>query len=522
MSGIDYFDRGWRLVGDGPFLTNGESGETLSYDEVRTLTFRAANGLHAEGFQPGDKGAVLSTNDAQAFVCSLGLLRAGLAWIPINPRNSVADNAQILDRFDCSVLFYLSPFAEAVDEIRAQAPGIKKFICIDTASGSATGDDPAFLDWVSGYPADPVDVPDDPDGIFALQPTGGTTDLPKGVLMTNRGIENLVANMLAVAPLANPPVNLAAPPLTHASGFLMYYIMAAGGRAVILPKADPKGILEAIPKFGITNFMTPSTLLYMLLAEPGARTLDFSLLEYIFYGAAPTAPEKIREAIKVFGPVMFQIFGQTETMFPNTCLSREDHFVAGEIAPPDRLTSCGRQAPFCKLAIMDEDGTLLPPGEVGELVYRGAGLMLGYYKNPVATAEAAGFGWHHTGDIARMDEDGYVFIVDRKKDMIISGGFNVFSVEVEAAVLTMPAIRDCAVIGAPDEKWGEAIVACVELKAGESMEAEEIIAHCKERLGGVKAPKRVEFVAELPRSAAGKVLKRELRERFWAGRERRV
>ncbi|MDP7603508.1 MAG: class I adenylate-forming enzyme family protein, partial [Alphaproteobacteria bacterium] len=174
MSGIDYFDRGWRLVGDGPFLTNGESGETLSYDEVRTLTFRAANGLHAEGFQPGDKGAVLSTNDAQAFVCSLGLLRAGLAWIPINPRNSVADNAQILDRFDCSVLFYLSPFAETVAEIRAQAPGIKKFICID----APVGDDPAFLDWAADFPTDPVEVPDGPDGIFALQPTGGTTDLP--------------------------------------------------------------------------------------------------------------------------------------------------------------------------------------------------------------------------------------------------------------------------------------------------------------------------------------------------------
>ncbi|MDP7345187.1 MAG: AMP-binding protein, partial [Alphaproteobacteria bacterium] len=246
-----------------------------------------------------------------------------------------------------------------------------------------------------------------------------------------------------------------------------------------------------------------------------AQTLDFSSLEYIFYGAAPTAPEKIREAIDVFGPVMFQIFGQTETMFPNTCLTREDHFVEGEIAPADRLTSCGRQAPFCKLAIMDEDGTLLPPGEVGELVYRGAGLMQGYYKNPEATAEAATFGWHHTGDIARMDEDGFVFIVDRKKDMIISGGFNVFSVEVEAAVLTMPAIRDCAVIGAPDEKWGEAIVACVELKAGESMEAEEIIAHCKERLGGVKAPKSLEFWDEIPKTPNGKTDKKAIRAQFW-------
>ncbi|MDP6567344.1 MAG: class I adenylate-forming enzyme family protein, partial [Alphaproteobacteria bacterium] len=169
MGGIDYFDRGWRLVGNGPFLTNGESGETLSYDEVRELTFRAANGLHAEGFQPGDKGAVLSHNDAHAFVCSLGLLRAGLAWIPVNPRNSIADNAQILDRFDCSVLFYLSPFAEAVEEIRAQAPGIRRIIRIDGPEGET----PGFLEWAGAYGVDPVEVPDDPDGIFALQPTGG-------------------------------------------------------------------------------------------------------------------------------------------------------------------------------------------------------------------------------------------------------------------------------------------------------------------------------------------------------------
>lgn len=238
------------------------------------------------------------------------------------------------------------------------------------------------------------------------------------------------------------------------------------------------------------------------------------------------SPSRLREAIEVIGPVFTQLFGQTETLFPLTWLAPEEHFVGhkrgGEVLADNQLRTCGRAAPGVQMAIMAEDGSLLAPGEIGELVCRTEMVMKGYYKNPQATAAANAHGWFHTGDLGYRDERGYFYIVDRAKDMIITGGFNVYSTEVEAAMLTHPAIQECAVLGVPDEKWGEAIKAVVELKADQSVDAQALIAHCKAALGSVKAPKSVDFIDEIPRSPVGKVLKRELRKRYWTGRERQV
>jgi acyl-CoA synthetase (AMP-forming)/AMP-acid ligase II len=266
----------------------------------------------------------------------------------------------------------------------------------------------------------------------------------------------------------------------------------------------------------------PPTVIYRILAQPNVRDFDYSSLRYFIYTAAPMSIDKLRDAIDIFGPVFAQGYGQTEAL-GIAVMSPEDHFIDGKIAPDSRLSACGRPVlPFCRVTIMDDNNESLPVGKVGEICVRGDQVMTGYYKNPYATREAIVDGWLHTGDVGFMDQEGFLHIVDRKKDMIITGGFNVYGSEVENVISMFEAVQDCAVIGVPDDDWGEAVKAVVQLFPGKSVSVEEIIALCKQRIGSVKAPKSVDFVDDLPRNIRGKVLKRELRERYWKGQKRKI
>jgi acyl-CoA synthetase (AMP-forming)/AMP-acid ligase II len=310
--------------------------------------------------------------------------------------------------------------------------------------------------------------------------------------------------------------------MTHAAGITSFALLAFGATNVIMPKADPEAIMRTIEREKVTHLFLPPTVIYVMLAHPNVRKYDYSSLRNFIYAAAPMSADKLREAIDVFGPVMTQTYGQAEAAMICTFFSPEQHVEALTTGKEKRLLSCGRPALFMRVEIMDDDGNLLARGENGEIVMRGGLVMKGYYNNPDATEEASLFGWHHTGDIGYKDEDDFVYIVDRKKDMIISGGFNVYPSEIEQVIWTHDAVQDCAVIGIPDEKWGEAVKAVIELKPGAKVGADEIIALCKEKLGSVKAPKTVEFWDELPRSPVGKVLKKDIRKPFWKGRGRSV
>jgi acyl-CoA synthetase (AMP-forming)/AMP-acid ligase II len=285
---------------------------------------------------------------------------------------------------------------------------------------------------------------------------------------------------------------------------------------------DPKSILSAVEAHGVAHLYLPPTVLYALLATPELQATKLTSLKFFLISAAPVAPEKLRAAVRAFGPVMAQAFGQAEAPFFLTFLSPEDHRRAAQDQGSERLGSCGRPTMFSRVEIMNEEGNLLPALAVGEIVARSNLVMKEYYKDPEATEAVSAFGWHHTGDIGFKDEEGYVYIVDRKRDMIISGGFNVFSTEVEARLLAHEAVQDCAVIGVPDEKWGEAVKAVVELRAGMAATPDELIAFCRPALGGVKTPKSIEIWPTLPRSPVGKVLKRTIRDRYWVGRLRAV
>jgi acyl-CoA synthetase (AMP-forming)/AMP-acid ligase II len=281
-----------------------------------------------------------------------------------------------------------------------------------------------------------------------------------------------------------------------------------------MPKPDVGEFLELISRHRVTHTFLPPTLIYMLLDHPGLESSDLSSLRCLWYGAAPMSASRLEEALGRIGPVMAQLFGQSEAPMMISTMAPADHFLADGSLARSRLSSAGRPTPLTQVAIMNDDGKLLGTGQRGEIVVRGPLVMAGYYKNPAATEEAARYGWHHTGDIGYLDDDNYLFIVDRAKDMIITGGFNVYSAEIEQVLLAHPAVQDCAVIGLPDEKWGERVTAVIQPRPGRAVTSENIRAFVKARLGSVKTPKQVEVWDDLPRSKVGKVLKTEIKTRL--------
>lgn len=509
---ISFFDRGASLGRERIAYVRGTTG--ITFGAAQDQTHRIARALIAEQLPRGTHCAVLSDNDPASWLCVLAVWRAAHVWIPLNPRSPLAEHVHLIDGFDVKVLFFKRLFAPMVEEIRGRCPNLKWLICVDGEVEGATG-----LDGLTAaQPALPPDIQAEEDDLAAIMPTGGTTGRPKGVMLSHRSLVLSVVNGILNTPYRPDEaiINLAAAPMTHTAGFLSLAATARGGKVVVMTRPDPQELLDLVTSQGITEFFLPPTVIYRLLDMPGIERHDFSRLKYLMYGAAPMSVEKLRRALQVFGPVMLQGYGQTEAPGSISFLRPGDHFRDGAVAEDERLSSCGLPSVFNTTAIMDEAGRILPTGASGEICVRGDIVMKGYYKLPDKTAETIIDGWLHTGDIGHIDAEGFLHITDRKKDMIISGGYNIYPSEVEQAIWSHPAVLDCAVIGVPDTDWGEAVKAVVELKPGGAVTADELIAHCKERLGSVKTPKSVDFIDSLPRSPVGKVVKKDLRERYRA------
>ena len=507
----DYLDKGASLGGDAPCLTF--DGVSQSYAEVQQRSRAIAGALQDSGIAVGDRVAVLSANDPLALTCVFAISRAGAVWCPVNPRNEAAENRELLDLFGCRCLFFQAKFAPLVERIRGDLPALTTLVCLDgEVEGART-----FASWLAEHEREPEPVDVSDDDLCVLAGTGGTTGRPKGVRLTGHNLETATALTLMGYPFSHRPRYLALAPLTHTAGVLTFPIMSLGGETVIMPAPDLGEFLRLIQHHRITHAFLPPTVIYGLLDHPALDSTDLSSLECLFYGAAPMSPVRLTEALQRIGPVMGQLFGQTEAPNMIATLSPADHFRPDGSIAVERLSSAGRPTPFTQVAIMAADGSLVPVGERGEIVVRGPLVMAGYHENPAATAEVSAHGWHHTGDIGYLDADNFLYIVDRAKDMIITGGFNVYSAEVEQALQAHPAVQDSAVVGLPDPKWGERVTAVVQLRAAGHTDPDSLIAFVKERLGGVKAPKQVEIWSDLPRSKVGKVLKAEIRERLTAG-----
>ncbi|HXW17845.1 MAG TPA: AMP-binding protein, partial [Candidatus Acidoferrales bacterium] len=316
--------------------------------------------------------------------------------------------------------------------------------------------------------------------------------------------------------------SLCVAPLSHAAGVVAFAMFSLGATNVVLPGFEPLEVLQAIERHKVTHLFLPPTGLYKLLAQPEISRFDYSSLRVFLLAGSPVSPDKLKRAVEIFGPCMCQSYGQTEAPMLLTWLDQKTIEGAAAGNHPERLRSCGKPTSAVRLGIMDEEGRLLEANQTAEIVARGSLVTPGYYNLPDATAEVRKFGWHHTGDVGYRDDDGFYYIADRKKDMIISGGFNVFSAEVEAGIMALAEVHECAVIGVPDDTWGEAVKAIVVLREGATLDERAVIAHCKEKLGGVKTPKSVEFRNEIPKTPAGKTDRKTLRAPYWAGRDRAV
>ena len=521
MRAIDYFDKGAESFPERPAII--DRSTQYSYREAQEASHKIASAMRARGLRGEERVAIFSPNDARILLCMLGLMRAGGVWVPVNHRNALDANVQFLNYSETSWLFYHSSFQEQVRQMKAQVPSLKQFVCLDAENDG----DPSLESFVKlGVEREGVDWGDargNLERLVGLVPTGGTTGPAKGVMVTSLSWGTMVetANQFLRCDDIEP-VCLSTAPLSHAAGVVAFAMFPLAATNVIMPAFDALEVLQNIQRYRVTHIFLPPTALYAMLAHPRLGEFGYSSLRRMLLAAAPVSPDKLKRAAEVFGPCVCQSYGQTEAPMYMTYLDTKTLAAAAAGDHPERLRSCGKVTPAVRLAIMDDDGLLLPPHKTGEIVARGALVSAGYYHLPEATAEIRTFGWHHTGDVGYRDDDGFFYIVDRKKDMIITGGFNVYCAEVEACVMELPAVRECAVVGVPDEKWGEAVKAIVLLRDGESLKEEVVIAHCKTRLGGVKSPKSVEFWREIPKTPAAKIDKKAIRKPYWVGVDRSV
>lgn len=516
---IEHFDNGCRFYPDTiAFIDVGGDQPGISYAEAQPVTRSIAAAIHARGYSEGGHVGVLAPNCTSAFLALLGLFRAQCVWLPINPRNTVPVNADLLSRFDGELLLFHSSYADEAQQLLAQCPGIREIVCIDGDCGTGT----SMAEWSQGAAQNPQYGSGEAGDTFAIFPTGGTTGKSKGVILSHRNISTFFNNFYTHFNYHDDTCHLVVAPMTHTAGLTGCLHFARGGTNAIMTSVNPADIADAIEQYKVSHLFLPPTLLYMMLALPDIEARDYSSLQHFLVGAAPTSLGKLKEALDVFGPVMTEAFGQSEAPASVTAKAPWDYLGKDGVIDEKRLHSIGRPCVHNTVVILGEEGEELARGEAGEICIRGELVSPGYYKNPEATAEVREFGWHHTGDIGVMSADGYVTIVDRKKDMIITGGFNVFPNEIEQVLCEHPAVQECAVIGIPDDKWGEAVKAVIQLKPGQQCAAEELMAVVKTALGSVKTPKSVDFIEQLPRSSAGKVLKTEIRKQYWDGQLRGV
>jgi len=503
---IDYFDRGWRLHRERACIIGPD--RTYTYDQAAELSRRIANGMAANGITKASTFAALSPNCATVYAACLGGVRAGAKWTSLAAGNAFEESIQRLKHNDCEWLFFHSSFESRIPGILSEVPTLRGLVCVDGPSAHA----PDLDSWASAHSPQFETPPIQDDEVVFHVGSGGSSGLPKSVELTQGTMRTLYATMLANFHHDEPPVQLIPTSVTYAQGAVAFWLMAQGATNVLLTKADPLAVMEAIERYRVTIMTLPPTLIYRLLKHERVRDFDYSSLHYIHYAMAPMAVDKLREAIEVFGDVMIQTYGQAEAPTIVSCLSPHDHRMALE--QPElagRLKSCGRPSVFADAAIMDDAGQLLPADQIGEIVCRGPLLMKGYYKDPEATAVLRQNGWQRTGDLGHLDADGYLYIDGRKKEMIITGGYNVYPAAVEKVLGSHSAVRDCVVLGAPDADWGEIVVGVVDLLSVEPDTEASILAYCRERLGPIKTPKRLIVRGNFPRNEVGKVLRHELR-----------
>ena len=494
----------------------------LSYLEFNSRTNRLSNALRRLGIRQGDHVAVLQYNYPETLESMFAAFKSGCSAVPINFRLHPKEFAFIIDHSGARVVILSPEFNGAINEIRSLIPNVEHLITLSGASGG-------LMDYETVLSAESdqfMDVDVHPDDTAWLFYTSGTTGMPKGAMLTHRNLLAMTMNFYAdMCPGFGPDdAALHAAPLSHGSGLYALPNIAKGAANVILESKsfDPALVFETIERHRITNMFAAPTMIKLMVESPALTRCDISSLRSLNYGGAPMLVEDLKEAMSKLGPCLVQLFGQAESPMTITYLSHRDHVLKGTQEQMQRLASAGIERTDVEVKIFGPDDVELPVGEMGEIVTRSDLVMKGYWRNEAASEETIRNGWLHTGDMGYMDEKGYLFIMDRSKDMIISGGENIYPREIEEVLVKHPAVREVAVIGIPDPQWGEAVKAVVALVEGTSVTEDELILFCKDNIAGYKKPKSIDFVKELPKNNYGKILKRELRAKYWEHTTRKV
>ena len=485
----------WRAIRRPDLPATWFEGRSRTFAELDTTSSALAGGLAGDlGVRPGDRVAILDKNSDAYLELLFALDKAGAVAVPVNWRLTAPEVAAVVGDADPAALVVGEDFRTAADQVDCRVLGF--------------GD----------LPRDGGDPHRDREDAVTWQLyTSGTTGLPKGAMLSNRNLFGLLGSLGFEAPeLGEGARGLVAMPLYHIGGCgWALGVMTLGATAVVMREVQPLQVLDVLTEQRVNSaFVVPAVLLF-LTQVPGVEQRDFSALQNILYGASPISQEVLRRSIEVFRCRFTQLYGLTETTGAVCALRHEDHV-------GDRLLSCGRPMFGAEIRVVDVADQPVVAGEIGEVVYRGGGTMEGYWGRPEDTAAATRGGWFHTGDAGSLDEDGFLYIRDRIKDMIVSGGENIYPAELESVLAGHSAVADVAVIGVPDDRWGETVKAIVVRRPGAELTAEELMAWSRERLAGFKLPRSVDFIDAIPRNPSGKILKRELREPYWADRGRNV
>ncbi|SLN71030.1 class I adenylate-forming enzyme family protein [Oceanibacterium hippocampi] len=511
MNNLSYFlTRTAAANGSRPAIFHGET--THSYAWMDRQVSRLANGLVSLGLKPGDHVGLILANNPSGLVSLFAPLRAGMTIVPMNPKLHPQEHGYMLENSESRALIVSASLLDGLLAADPDLPDRLVVIAIDRPAG----DDPRIVDFADllARSADRFEDADvDADDIAWIFYTSGTTGKPKGAMLSHRNLTTMVNTQLIEFNPVKASDRLAyIAPLSHSNGLMAFQHVAraAGHVFPTFSRFTAGDFYRMVERYRVTTaFMVP-TIIQIMLDDPSHKEHDLSSLHTVMYGGAPMYVDRLKEAVDTFGPIFVQGFAQGEAPMGCTCLPREEHLARDEVGER-RLGSAGRECLFVKVRIFDNDGNQLPPGEAGEIVVRGDLVMRGYWKNPEANRAALQDGWLRTGDIGYLDEGGYLFLTDRKKDMIISGGHNIYPREIEEVLYRHPAIQEATVFGLPDRKWGERVVAAIVRKGAAELDEAGVVEWCRGNLASYKKPTEVHFFDELPKSGYGKILKREVR-----------
>jgi acyl-CoA synthetase (AMP-forming)/AMP-acid ligase II len=495
-----------------------QSNKQYTFSEFNQRTNKAANALLKLGLKKGERIGMISPDYIEYLEVAM-TCKAGLVPVPVNWRLSAEEVAYILNDAGCSAVVIGQQYADAINSIKSKVPSLRYFICFDGKPAGYLNYHELLEDASDSDPG--VDV--QPADLMAIIYTSGTTGPPKGVIKKHGDSLCVMRLINGLGLMRYDDRALGVFPLFHAglihSVFMAYYFSACQW---IIHKFDVEQVLQIIDKYKITSLLLVPTMFIRIMDHPDRAKYNTKSLRSIVYTGSPMPLEQVKKALDIFGPVLYQGFGMTEGC-GQMSLSIEDHIAA--IQDPKKahlLKSVGKVLPGCEMILVDDNDKQVPRGETGEIVWRSRCMIEGYWKKPQASADLLRNGWLHTGDVGRLDEDGYLYIVDRKKDVIVSGGEKISSKELEDIIYTHPSVQEVAIVGVPSSKWGEEVKAVVSLKPGNKLTPDELVKWCEDKMGGFKRPRSAEIWPDLPKNASGKIMKKAIRERFWAGQEKRV